>query len=152
MTRVLIADDHSILRGGLKELLVRHLEDVVCGKLRMRSKHLRHCSKYISGELAAARVPGMLSLRQAGWRSRTRRGQMSSRKLRAGRGLERMACWLPRAHSIPAKKWQFRCTQNVRFWRGGAQARTHTCQRCGVTNRRARRGACEKTLGAGAAR
>ena len=32
MTRVLIADDHSILRGGLKELLIRHLEDVVCGE------------------------------------------------------------------------------------------------------------------------
>jgi len=32
MTRVLIADDHSILRGGLKELLLRHLEDVVCGE------------------------------------------------------------------------------------------------------------------------
>ena len=31
MTRALIADDHSILRGGLKELLVR-LEDVVCGE------------------------------------------------------------------------------------------------------------------------
>ena len=32
MTRVLIADDHAIVRGGLKELLVRHLEDVVCGE------------------------------------------------------------------------------------------------------------------------
>src|SRR5258708_35814416 len=31
MLRVLIADDHSILRGGVKELLVRHMEDVVCG-------------------------------------------------------------------------------------------------------------------------
>jgi two-component system, NarL family, invasion response regulator UvrY len=30
--RVLIADDHPILRGGLKELLVRHLESVVCGE------------------------------------------------------------------------------------------------------------------------
>jgi two-component system, NarL family, invasion response regulator UvrY len=32
MTKVLIADDHAILRGGLKELLVRHLEDVECGE------------------------------------------------------------------------------------------------------------------------
>ena len=32
MIRVLIADDHPILRGGLKELLVRHLESVVCGE------------------------------------------------------------------------------------------------------------------------
>jgi two-component system invasion response regulator UvrY len=32
MTRVLIADDHAILRGGLKELLVRQLEGVVCGE------------------------------------------------------------------------------------------------------------------------
>jgi two-component system, NarL family, invasion response regulator UvrY len=32
MIRVLIADDHPIVRGGLKELLVRHLDDVVCGE------------------------------------------------------------------------------------------------------------------------
>jgi two-component system, NarL family, invasion response regulator UvrY len=30
--RVLIADDHAILRGGLKEILVRHLEGAVCGE------------------------------------------------------------------------------------------------------------------------
>jgi two-component system, NarL family, invasion response regulator UvrY len=30
--RVLIADDHPIVRGGLKELLVRHLEGAVCGE------------------------------------------------------------------------------------------------------------------------
>jgi DNA-binding NarL/FixJ family response regulator len=29
---VLIADDHPIMRGGLKELLVRQLESVVCGE------------------------------------------------------------------------------------------------------------------------
>jgi two-component system invasion response regulator UvrY len=32
MVRVLIADDHPIVRGGLKELLVRQLETVVCGE------------------------------------------------------------------------------------------------------------------------
>jgi DNA-binding NarL/FixJ family response regulator len=32
MIRVLIADDHPIVRGGLRELLVRHLEDAVCGE------------------------------------------------------------------------------------------------------------------------
>jgi two-component system invasion response regulator UvrY len=32
MTRVLLADDHAILRGGLKEILVRHLEGVECGE------------------------------------------------------------------------------------------------------------------------
>jgi two-component system invasion response regulator UvrY len=32
MIKALIADDHPIVRGGLKELLVRHLEDVVCGE------------------------------------------------------------------------------------------------------------------------
>jgi two-component system, NarL family, invasion response regulator UvrY len=32
VTRVLIADDHSILRSGLRELLVRYLEDVECGE------------------------------------------------------------------------------------------------------------------------
>ena len=32
MIRVLIADDHAILRRGLKEILVRELEDIVCGE------------------------------------------------------------------------------------------------------------------------
>jgi len=32
VTRVLIADDHPIVRGGLRELLVRNLESVVCGE------------------------------------------------------------------------------------------------------------------------
>jgi len=30
--RILIADDHAILRRGLKEILVRELQDVVCGE------------------------------------------------------------------------------------------------------------------------
>ena len=32
MIRVLIADDHAILRSGLKEILVHELKDVVCGE------------------------------------------------------------------------------------------------------------------------
>jgi two-component system invasion response regulator UvrY len=32
MISILIADDHAILRSGLKELLVRHLENAVCGE------------------------------------------------------------------------------------------------------------------------
>ena len=32
MIRVLIADDHAILRRGLKEILLRELEGVVCGE------------------------------------------------------------------------------------------------------------------------
>ena len=32
MVRVLIVDDHPIVRGGLKELLVRQLETVACGE------------------------------------------------------------------------------------------------------------------------
>jgi two-component system, NarL family, invasion response regulator UvrY len=32
MIRVLIADDHAILRRGLKEILVRELKSVVCGE------------------------------------------------------------------------------------------------------------------------
>ena len=32
MIRVLIADDHAILRSGLKEILVRELDGVVCGE------------------------------------------------------------------------------------------------------------------------
>ena len=32
VTRILIADDHAILRRGLKEILVRELADAVCGE------------------------------------------------------------------------------------------------------------------------
>jgi two-component system, NarL family, invasion response regulator UvrY len=32
MIRVLLADDHAIVRGGLKEILVRYLENVECGE------------------------------------------------------------------------------------------------------------------------
>jgi len=32
MTRILIADDHAILRRGLKEILMRELEDAACGE------------------------------------------------------------------------------------------------------------------------
>jgi DNA-binding NarL/FixJ family response regulator len=32
MIKILLADDHGIVRGGLKELLLRYLEDVECGE------------------------------------------------------------------------------------------------------------------------
>src|SRR2546427_585025 len=32
MIRVLLADDHAIVRGGLKEILARHLESVECSE------------------------------------------------------------------------------------------------------------------------
>jgi DNA-binding NarL/FixJ family response regulator len=32
MIKVLLADDHAILRGGVKEMLIRHLESVECGE------------------------------------------------------------------------------------------------------------------------
>ena len=32
MIRVLIADDHAILRRGLKEILLRELDGVICGE------------------------------------------------------------------------------------------------------------------------
>ncbi len=32
MMRILIADDHALLRRGLKEILVREIEDAVCGE------------------------------------------------------------------------------------------------------------------------
>jgi two-component system, NarL family, invasion response regulator UvrY len=34
MTRVLIADDHAILRRGLREILVRELKDSVFGEAK----------------------------------------------------------------------------------------------------------------------
>jgi two-component system invasion response regulator UvrY len=32
MIKVLLADDHAIVRGGLKEILLRHMESVECGE------------------------------------------------------------------------------------------------------------------------
>jgi two-component system invasion response regulator UvrY len=32
MLKVLLADDHAIVRGGLKEILLRHMESVECGE------------------------------------------------------------------------------------------------------------------------
>jgi DNA-binding NarL/FixJ family response regulator len=32
MSKILIADDHTILRAGLKEILVRDLKNVICGE------------------------------------------------------------------------------------------------------------------------
>jgi DNA-binding NarL/FixJ family response regulator len=32
MIKVLLADDHAIVRGGVKEILIRHLESVECGQ------------------------------------------------------------------------------------------------------------------------
>ena len=32
MTRVLIVDDHAILRGGLKEIMMRELQSITCGE------------------------------------------------------------------------------------------------------------------------
>ena len=34
MIRILIADDHAILRRGLKEILARQLEGAVCGEAK----------------------------------------------------------------------------------------------------------------------
>jgi DNA-binding NarL/FixJ family response regulator len=44
--RVLIADDHPIVRGGLKELLVRHLEDVVCGEAENAQQALAQVQRH----------------------------------------------------------------------------------------------------------
>ncbi|MBZ5593281.1 MAG: response regulator transcription factor [Acidobacteriia bacterium] len=46
MTRILIADDHAILRRGLKEILVRELEGAVCGEAEDAQQvlaQLRNC-------------------------------------------------------------------------------------------------------------
>jgi DNA-binding NarL/FixJ family response regulator len=34
VTRILIADDHAILRRGLKEILISELEGAVCGEAK----------------------------------------------------------------------------------------------------------------------
>src|SRR2546423_11496227 len=47
MNKILIADDHAILRAGLKEMLLRDLKEVICGEAgtadevlaRIRTQH-----------------------------------------------------------------------------------------------------------------
>jgi DNA-binding NarL/FixJ family response regulator len=43
---VLIADDHPIVRGGLKELLVRHLEDVACSEAENAEQALAQVQRH----------------------------------------------------------------------------------------------------------
>ena len=44
--RIVIADDHAILRGGLKEILVRHLESVECGEAENAEQVLTQVRKH----------------------------------------------------------------------------------------------------------
>src|SRR6202043_2709467 len=46
MIKVLLADDHAILRGGLKEILVRHLESVECGEAENAEQVLTQVRKH----------------------------------------------------------------------------------------------------------
>jgi two-component system invasion response regulator UvrY len=46
MIKVLLADDHAILRGGLKEILVRHLEGVECGEAENAEQVLTQVRKH----------------------------------------------------------------------------------------------------------
>ncbi len=42
MSKILIADDHAILRAGLKEILVRDLKNVICGEAESADQVLAH--------------------------------------------------------------------------------------------------------------
>ena len=46
MIRVLIADDHPIVRGGLKELLVRRLQDVECSEAENAQQALAQVQRH----------------------------------------------------------------------------------------------------------
>lgn len=46
MIKVLLGDDHAIVRGGLKEILVRHLESVECGEAENAEQVLAHVRKH----------------------------------------------------------------------------------------------------------
>ena len=46
MTRVLITDDHAIVREGLKEILTRHLTDVECGEAKDAEQALAQVREY----------------------------------------------------------------------------------------------------------
>ena len=46
MIKVLLADDHAIVRGGLKEILVRHLESVECGEAENAEQVLTQVRKH----------------------------------------------------------------------------------------------------------
>jgi DNA-binding NarL/FixJ family response regulator len=42
MIKILLADDHGIVRGGLKELPLRNLEDIECGETENAEQVLAH--------------------------------------------------------------------------------------------------------------
>lgn len=46
MTRVLIADDHAILRRGLIEILTREIKDVVCAEAENAQQTLAHAQSH----------------------------------------------------------------------------------------------------------
>ena len=46
MIKVLLADDHAILRGGLKEILVRNLKSVECGEAENAEQVLTQVRKH----------------------------------------------------------------------------------------------------------
>jgi len=46
MIKVLLADDHAILRGGVKEILVRNIEDVECGEAGNAEQVLAQVREY----------------------------------------------------------------------------------------------------------
>jgi DNA-binding NarL/FixJ family response regulator len=46
MIKVLLADDHAILRGGLKEILVRHLDGVECSEAENAEQVLTQVRKH----------------------------------------------------------------------------------------------------------
>ena len=46
MIKVLLADDHAIVRGGLKEILVRQLESVECGEAENAEQVLTQVRKH----------------------------------------------------------------------------------------------------------
>ena len=45
MVRVLIADDHAILRRGLREILQRELDEVTCGEAENAQQALKAVQK-----------------------------------------------------------------------------------------------------------
>lgn len=46
MVRILIADDHSVVRRGLREILVRELKEVVCGEAEGAQEALAQVHKH----------------------------------------------------------------------------------------------------------
>jgi DNA-binding NarL/FixJ family response regulator len=95
--RVLIADDHAIVRGGLKEILVRHLEGAECGEAENAQQVLAQVQRHPWDVL-------ILDITMPGKEARRFGSSMEGRRRNSGSRLERCP---PTAKSLPRRLLEF---------------------------------------------